>query len=116
MSSPLDYLQSLNFNTKHFQKFSQIVETFPPTDAKDVKVCVCRCWQSKKFPYCDGTHKLLMENGDNVGPYVAILKAQKTIKNNVIRIKHPLSSNNKNYVNNTPKSPAKIFTLGRIYF
>lgn len=35
---------------------------------------LCRCWQSKKFPYCDDTHKVLMEAGDNVGPFVAKLR------------------------------------------
>ncbi|XP_046716267.1 CDGSH iron-sulfur domain-containing protein 1 [Silurus meridionalis] len=31
----------------------------------------CRCWRSKKFPYCDGAHtKHNMETGDNVGPLI----------------------------------------------
>ncbi len=37
-------------------------------------VAICRCWQSEKFPYCDGTHrKINAETGDKVGP--AIVKA-----------------------------------------
>lgn len=37
-------------------------------------IAICRCWQSDKFPYCDGTHrKVNAEQGDNVGP--AIIKA-----------------------------------------
>jgi len=29
----------------------------------------CRCWQSEKFPMCDGSHhKVNKENDDNVGP------------------------------------------------
>ncbi|XP_038060255.1 CDGSH iron-sulfur domain-containing protein 2 homolog [Patiria miniata] len=29
----------------------------------------CRCWRSKKFPYCDGSHNNHnKETGDNVGP------------------------------------------------
>ncbi|CAL1530609.1 unnamed protein product [Lymnaea stagnalis] len=29
----------------------------------------CRCWRSKKFPYCDGSHNAYnKETGDNVGP------------------------------------------------
>ena len=29
----------------------------------------CRCWKSKKWPYCDGSHtKHNQETGDNVGP------------------------------------------------
>ncbi|RZF41502.1 hypothetical protein LSTR_LSTR000216 [Laodelphax striatellus] len=31
----------------------------------------CRCWRSKKFPYCDGAHGAHnKETGDNVGPLV----------------------------------------------
>jgi CDGSH-type Zn-finger protein len=34
-------------------------------------VAFCRCWQSDKFPYCDGTHrKVNAEGGDHVGPVV----------------------------------------------
>ena len=37
-------------------------------------IAICRCWQSDKFPYCDGTHrKVNAEGGDSVGP--AIIKA-----------------------------------------
>jgi len=25
------------------------------------KIALCRCWQSKKFPLCDGTHRQLNE-------------------------------------------------------
>ncbi len=32
-------------------------------------VSYCRCWQSAKHPYCDGTHhQVNRETGDNVGP------------------------------------------------
>lgn len=35
------------------------------------KVTYCRCWRSKKFPLCDGSHnKHNEETGDNVGPLV----------------------------------------------
>lgn len=30
-------------------------------------VALCRCWQSKKFPFCDGSHNKLE---DNVGPII----------------------------------------------
>eukprot|EP00187_Rhodella_violacea_P006477 CAMPEP_0174885488 /NCGR_PEP_ID=MMETSP0167-20121228/737_1 /TAXON_ID=38298 /ORGANISM="Rhodella maculata, Strain CCMP736" /LENGTH=99 /DNA_ID=CAMNT_0016121067 /DNA_START=15 /DNA_END=314 /DNA_ORIENTATION=- len=35
------------------------------------KFPVCRCWKSKKFPMCDGSHNAWnKENGDNIGPLV----------------------------------------------
>merc|ERR1719265_43733 len=35
--------------------------------AKDGNVCICRCWRSKKFPFCDGTHNQYnKETGDNI--------------------------------------------------
>ena len=37
-------------------------------------IALCRCWQSDKVPYCDGTHrKVNAEANDHVGP--AIVKA-----------------------------------------
>lgn len=42
-------------------------------DIEDIgnKAVFCRCWKSKKFPYCDGSHnKHNEECGDNVGPLV----------------------------------------------
>ncbi|XP_065843303.1 CDGSH iron-sulfur domain-containing protein 2 homolog B-like [Oscarella lobularis] len=35
------------------------------------KAVFCRCWKSKKFPYCDGSHnKHNQSTGDNVGPLI----------------------------------------------
>ncbi len=41
-------------------------------ELKDEKpVSLCRCWKSKRFPYCDGAHrKHNEETGDHVGPVV----------------------------------------------
>ena len=45
-------------------------------DTKDAKKVYCRCWKSKKFPHCDGSHVAHnRETGDNVGPL--IVKADK---------------------------------------
>lgn len=35
------------------------------------KVVVCRCWQSKKFPFCDGTHREI----EGRGPCVIVTPA-----------------------------------------
>ncbi|XP_041363735.1 CDGSH iron-sulfur domain-containing protein 2 homolog B-like [Gigantopelta aegis] len=43
------------------------------------KVSYCRCWRSKKFPLCDGSHTKHNEvTGDNVGPVV--LKRKESSK------------------------------------
>lgn len=35
------------------------------------KTAFCRCWKSKEFPRCDGSHNQHnKETGDNVGPLV----------------------------------------------
>lgn len=35
------------------------------------KAPICRCWQSNKFPLCDGSHnKYNKETGSHVGPLV----------------------------------------------
>nr|XP_032805909.1 CDGSH iron-sulfur domain-containing protein 1-like [Petromyzon marinus] len=42
-------------------------------DVEDLgeKAAFCRCWRSKKFPYCDGAHAKHNETtGDNVGPLI----------------------------------------------
>jgi len=43
----------------------------PPRDeitlAKNGRIALCRCWQSKNFPYCDGAHKHL---GEKLGPVI----------------------------------------------
>ena len=39
----------------------------------------CRCWKSKKFPYCDGSHaKHNEETGDNTGPLIVKRKTQQS--------------------------------------
>lgn len=43
------------------------------------KSVFCRCWRSKKFPYCDGAHtKHNNECGDNVGPLIIQRKEIKS--------------------------------------
>ncbi|CAF1202784.1 unnamed protein product [Rotaria sordida] len=40
-------------------------------------VSYCRCWKSKKFPLCDGSHNAWnKETGDNIGPLVITNNSQ----------------------------------------
>ncbi|XP_050296348.1 CDGSH iron-sulfur domain-containing protein 2 homolog [Anthonomus grandis grandis] len=42
-------------------------------DVEDIseKAAFCRCWKSKNWPYCDGTHATHnKETGDNLGPVI----------------------------------------------
>lgn len=35
------------------------------------RVALCRCWQSKNFPYCDGSHRQYnQDNQDCLGPVI----------------------------------------------
>ncbi|KAM4774736.1 CDGSH iron-sulfur domain-containing protein 1 isoform 3-T3 [Cyanocitta cristata] len=48
----------------------KVVHAFDMEDLGD-KAVYCRCWRSKKFPLCDGSHtKHNEETGDNVGPLI----------------------------------------------
>lgn len=52
----------------------KVVHSF---DMEDIgtKAVYCRCWKSKKFPFCDGAHaKHNEETGDNVGPLIVLKK------------------------------------------
>ncbi|TRY70480.1 hypothetical protein TCAL_10316 [Tigriopus californicus] len=49
---------------------NKVVDTIDIEDMGD-KGVFCRCWKSKKFPYCDGSHNKHNEDtGDNVGPLI----------------------------------------------
>ena len=61
--------KTATFNTKGFPQAHHVIEHASETKRRTVRIC--RCWQSKKFPYCDDSHKLLMEHGDSVGPFIA---------------------------------------------
>ena len=38
---------------------------------RDSKISLCRCWRSKKFPYCDGSHRKMKEKYDTpMGPVI----------------------------------------------
>lgn len=45
---------------------------------KGKKLALCRCWKSKTFPNCDGSHRAHnKENNDNVGPIVVSEEDEK---------------------------------------
>ncbi|VWU52711.1 CDGSH iron-sulfur domain-containing protein, putative [Hepatocystis sp. ex Piliocolobus tephrosceles] len=44
------------------------VEIIYPPSQKSKKISICRCWKSKKFPYCDNAHQKLQQQGIVVGP------------------------------------------------
>eukprot|EP00392_Amoebophrya_sp_AT5.2_P017852 g18274.t1 len=62
----------LEFNTQNYPKYHQVNEYLPNYDRD--KIRICRCWQSKKFPFCDDTHRQLVEAGDEVGPLVVLYR------------------------------------------
>lgn len=48
-----------------------IKTNFHAFDIEDIadRKSFCRCWKSKQFPFCDGTHhQWVKDTGDNVGP------------------------------------------------
>lgn len=65
---PLAYLDEMDYNVRGLPLTSHILDYFPESGEKKIKVC--RCWQAKKFPICDDTHKQLVEIGDNAGPFI----------------------------------------------
>mmetsp|Transcript_118930 Transcript_118930/g.237025 ORF Transcript_118930/g.237025 Transcript_118930/m.237025 type:complete len:138 (-) Transcript_118930:52-465(-) len=71
--------EQMDFNTKGFDKYHHVIQYAQTHETKIVKLC--RCWQSKRFPYCDDTHKVLIESGDNVGPYVVKIHGKPQLQN-----------------------------------
>lgn len=48
----------------------KVVDTIDLEDLGN-KTVFCRCWRSKKFPYCDGAHVSHNKNcDDNIGPLI----------------------------------------------
>nr|CDS29709.1 expressed protein [Hymenolepis microstoma] len=67
---------SKQFNTE-VKKDQEKVVDFIDIESIGCKTCFCRCWKSKKFPYCDGAHNAYnKDTGDNIGPLV--IEAKKT--------------------------------------
>ncbi|XP_030758233.1 CDGSH iron-sulfur domain-containing protein 2 homolog [Sitophilus oryzae] len=48
----------------------KVVDTIDVEDISE-KAAFCRCWKSKNWPYCDGSHaNHNKETGDNIGPVI----------------------------------------------
>lgn len=59
-----------HINTKVKKDEPKVVDNFDVEDLGNKSV-FCRCWKSKKFPYCDGAHAAHnKECGDNIGPLI----------------------------------------------
>ena len=57
-------------NISYKLESKKVAETFSIEDLGN-KTVFCRCWQSKKFPLCDGAHgKHNQKCGDNLGPVI----------------------------------------------
>ncbi|KAJ3616055.1 hypothetical protein MTP99_005549 [Tenebrio molitor] len=57
-------------NTKILMDNPKVVDMIDIEDISE-KAALCRCWKTKNWPYCDGSHGAHnKETGDNVGPVV----------------------------------------------
>lgn len=57
-------------NNKILKNSPKVVDTVDIEDITD-KAVFCRCWKTKNWPYCDGSHaEHNKETGDNVGPLI----------------------------------------------
>ncbi|KAK9295517.1 hypothetical protein QLX08_010185 [Tetragonisca angustula] len=62
----------VNLNLK--KDVNKVVDTVDIEDITE-KAVFCRCWRSKNWPYCDGTHGTHNQaTNDNVGPLVITKK------------------------------------------
>lgn len=63
----------------HIKKdLPKVVDTVDVEDLGNKSV-FCRCWKSKKFPYCDGAHVTHNKNcNDNVGPLIVQKRETQT--------------------------------------
>jgi len=71
VKKPIKTVVNLEINKEN----PKLVDT---VDVEDIagKAVYCRCWRSKKFPLCDGSHNQHnAATGDNVGPLIVCKKS-----------------------------------------
>lgn len=58
-------------NTQVKLESPKVVDAIDIEDIAGEKGVFCRCWKSKTFPYCDGSHTEHNQKcGDNCGPLI----------------------------------------------
>ncbi|XP_023338709.1 omega-amidase NIT2 [Eurytemora carolleeae] len=73
----LEVPSATRLNTRYKLESSKVVDT---VDLEDLgkRTVYCRCWQSAKFPLCDGSHgKYNKGCGDNLGPLIINRREEK---------------------------------------
>ncbi|CAG9863647.1 unnamed protein product [Phyllotreta striolata] len=61
-------------NPQILKSSDKVVDSIDIEDISE-KAVFCRCWRSKNWPYCDGSHNAHNKSeGDNVGPLIVTKK------------------------------------------
>lgn len=75
MSRRMVTMRAESINPKIRKTEEKVVDSIVVTELSKPLTAYCRCWRSKIFPLCDGSHvKHIKATGDNVGPL--LLKKQ----------------------------------------
>ena len=70
-----NYDEAMTLNKQHPKRHEITFST------ENQRIALCRCWQSKQFPYCDGSHRAYCEkSGDTLGPVIVTLDDDQTDK------------------------------------
>ncbi|KAF3433093.1 hypothetical protein FNV43_RR24195 [Rhamnella rubrinervis] len=70
-SRPVVVVKAEAINPEIRKSEEKVVDSVVVTELSKPVTAYCRCWRSRAFPLCDGTHvKHNKATGDNVGPLV----------------------------------------------